>query len=314
MIRTADRAFLALVAIALASSAILLALLVSLMAHVPRLVAGDGDLLGDAAPALILLLATIGIALGLTSLARQLWGTLQLLRGLLRRRVAAPAAVARLADELGIGARLDVVADGRPFAFTYWFVRPRVCVSTGLVARLERDELRAVLTHERYHLERRDPLRIVLARYFAAGLYVVPVVDDLVAHYAMLKEIAADEDAVRAIGSVRPLARALYRLMPHAEEMDLGLLAPVGGLTVTEARIEQLVEPRPIAAPLPLGHVALSATTLLGATVLLIAQAPLVTGSLAVMLPWPPAAVISLAAIPGVAHQLRAVLSAERSR
>lgn len=314
MIRSAERAFIALVAIAFGSGVILIALLVSLLAHVPRLVAGEGDLLGDAVPALILLLATIGIALGLTSLARQLWGTLQLLRGLLRRRVVAPAAVAWLAGSLGLAARLDVVDDERPFAFTYWFLRPRVCVSTGLVVRLESDELRAVLTHERYHLERRDPLRIVLSRFFAAGLYVVPVVDDLVAHYAMLKEVAADEDAVRAQGSVRPLARALYRLMPHADEMDLGLLAPVGGLSVTEARIEQLVEPRPIAAALPLGHVALSATTLLGATVLLFAQFPLVTGSLAVMLPWPPAAVISLAAIPGVVHQLRAVLSVESGR
>ncbi len=308
MIRTADRAFVMLVGIALASSAILVSLFVSLLPHVPRLFAGDGDLFGDAVPALILCLATIGFALGLTALARQLWETLQLIRGLLRRRVPAAAAVARLARELGIGERLDVVANDRPFAFTYWFVRPRVCVSTGLLRRLDRDELRAVLSHERYHLERRDPLRIVLARYFAAGLYVVPVVDDLVAHYDMLKEVAADEDAVRAMGSVRPLARALYRLMPHADEMDLGLLAPVGGLTVTEARIDQLVEPRPIAARLPLGHVALSATTLLGALALLLAQVPLAAGRLDVALPWPPAVVISLAAIPGVAHQVRAFI------
>ncbi len=136
----------------------------------------------------------------------------------------------------------------------------------------------------------------------------MPVVDDLVAHYAMLKEVAADEDAVRGMGGVRPLARALYRLMPHADEMDMGLLAPVGGLSVTEARIEQLIEPRPIAARLPLGHVALSATTLLGALALLLAQVPLAAGSLSVALPWPPAAVISLAAIPGVAHQVRAVI------
>ena len=308
MIRTADRAFVTLVGIALASSAILVALFVSLLAHVPRLVAGDGDVLGDAVPGLILFLATIGIALGLTSLGRQLWQTLQLIRGLLRKQVRMPARIAGVAGELGIAERVDVVADDRPFAFTYWFVRPRVCVSTGLIRRLAEDELRAVLSHERYHVERRDPLRIVLARYFAAGLYVVPVVDDLVAHFTMVKEVAADEDAVRAMGSVRPLARALYSLMPHADDMDMGLLTPVGGLTVTEARIEQLVDPQPIAAPLPLGHVALSAMTLAGALALLLAQVPLAAGRFDVALPWPPAAVISFAAIPGVAHQLRAVI------
>ena len=94
MIRTADRAFVTLVGIALASSAILVALFVSLLAHVPRLVAGEGDLLGDAVPGLILFLATVGIALGLTSLGRQLWQTLQLIRGLLRKGVPMPARVA----------------------------------------------------------------------------------------------------------------------------------------------------------------------------------------------------------------------------
>ncbi len=299
MIRDADRAFVALVGVSLASSAILAVLFVSLLPHV-----------GDPVPAVILFLATIGIVLGLTSLGRQLWGTLQLIRRLLHRRVASPERLTNIAEALAIGDRLDVVAEERPFAFTYWFARPRVCVSTGLIERLGDDEVRAVLSHERYHLARRDPLRIVLARYFAAALYVVPVVDDLVAHYAMLKEVAADADAVRAQGSVRPLARALYRLMPHADEMDLGLLTPVGGLTVTEARIDQLVAPQPIAAALPLGHVALSVMTLAGALALLVVQLPPAAGHFAVAFPWPPAAVISLAAIVGIAHHVRAVTRA----
>lgn len=306
--RHADKVFVALTGLALASSAILVALLLSFLPHVPRLVRGDGDLVGDAVHALILLLASVGIGLGMASLARQLWSTLQLLRGLLRQRLPATPALARAAAELGIGSRVDLVADDRPFSFTYWFLRPRVCVSTGLVRRLAADELRAVLSHERYHLRHRDPLRLVVARYFAAGLYVVPLVDDLVAHYAVLKEIAADEDAVRACG-VRSLARALYKLMPHADEMDMGLLAPVGGLSVTEARIEQLVEPRPIALPLPLPHVALSVATLTGAMLLVLAQ---VSISASVPLAWPPAAVILLAAIPGGTQQLRAVLPERR--
>lgn len=305
--KSADRAFIALTGLALLSAAILVALLASLLPHLPRLARAEGDLVGDTVPALILLLASIGIALGLASLARQLWATLQLIRGLLRVRVPAPAAVSTLGAELGIAGRVDVVADDRPFAFTYWFLRPRICVSTGLVRRLECPELRAVLSHERYHLVHRDPLRVVVARYFAAGLYVVPVINDLVSHYVMLKEIAADEDAVRAIGAVGPLARALYRLMPHAEEVQLGLLAPVGGLSVTEARIEQLVERRPIGAPLDATHVALSLATLAGALALLLAPLPLPPAAPNVALALPSAAVILLAAIAGVPQQFRAV-------
>src|SRR5205807_1088866 len=99
------------------------------------------------------------------------------------------------ASGLGLEGRVDGLVDDRPFSFCYWFLRPRICLSTGLVRRLERDELRAVLLHERYHLLHRDPLRLVVARYFAAGLYVIPVVDELVGFYTLEKEIAADQEA-----------------------------------------------------------------------------------------------------------------------
>src|SRR5206468_12688142 len=131
--------------------------------------------------------------------------------------------------------------DTRPFSFTYWFRRPRICLSTALVRRLANDELRAVLVHERYHLHHRDPLRVVIARYFAASMYVVPVVDELASFYALQKEIAADDDAVRHLGTT-PLARALYKLLPDAPDRELGLLMPVTGLAVTGARIERLPE------------------------------------------------------------------------
>ncbi|HYY54141.1 MAG TPA: M56 family metallopeptidase [Candidatus Dormibacteraeota bacterium] len=295
MTRLADRSFVALVTIALLSSAILVALFVSLLPH-----------LGEPVPALVLALASVGILLGLASLARQLADTFALIRRLLRARVEVPPALAAIAADLGCDGRLDLVGDDRPFAFAYWFARPRVCVSTGLIARLAPDELRAVLAHERWHVARRDPLRIVLARYFAAGLYVIPIIEDLVAHYDLVKEVAADEHAVSALGDVRPLARALYRLMPHAEEMDMGLLAPVGGLSVTEARIEQLVEHRPIVARFPRLHVALSAATLIAALLLLAAHAPL-AGRVDILLAWPPAALLALAAASGVSQQVRAV-------
>ena len=77
MTRVADRAFTALIGIALLSSVILVALFLSLLSH-----------LGEPVPALVLALASIGIVLGLASLARQLADTLALIRRLLRARVA----------------------------------------------------------------------------------------------------------------------------------------------------------------------------------------------------------------------------------
>jgi len=263
----ADRAFGLVLAFALVSSAILVALLARVIPQAMHVLRSGPDDVVDGVTLVILLLATCGISLGLGSLFRQLLTTLSLIRRLVARRVRTPARVARLAHQLGVDGRVDVVADPRPFSFCYWFRNPRICVSTALVRRLSDDELRAVLIHERYHLRHRDPLRVVIARYFAAGLYVVPVVDELASFYALQKEIAADDDAVGQVG-VAPLARALYKLLPDAPDRELGLLMPVTGLSVTEARIDRLAGGIDIPLRLTPASIALSAGALLGAVVL----------------------------------------------
>lgn len=293
----ADRAFGLLVLLALVSSAILIALLAALIPHVELLAARGAEDLADVVAIVLLGLATFGIALGLSSLLRQLHATLALIRSLLAKRLPVPPAVRAAAAGLGVDGRIDVVDDVRPFSFCYWFLRPRICLSTGLIARLAEDELRAVLLHERYHLRHRDPLRLVIARYFAAGLYVVPVVEDLVRHFTLEKELEADEDAVHAMGDVRPLARALYALLPDADEVSLGLLVPVGPLSVTEARIEHLVAGTPLAARIPRTSIALSFGALAAASILAAGPGMLVA----------PASLLFVAAISGGAHQLRLV-------
>jgi beta-lactamase regulating signal transducer with metallopeptidase domain len=309
----ADRAFGLVLALALASSAILGVLLAVIVPHVDHVLRYGPDDVVDAVTLLLLMLATCGIALGLGSLFRQLLATLALIRALVSRRVPAARRVRDIARELGLEGRIDVVADTRPFSFTYWFRRPRICVSTALVRRLADDELRAVLMHERYHLRQRDPLRVVIARYFAASMYVVPVVEELTSFYALQKEIAADDDAVRHLGTAA-LARALYKLLPDAPEREFGLLMPVTGLSVTEARIERLVGGRDLPMRLSPRAVVLSVGALAGATVLasigvgtsvafaslppLVAVPGLLVG---------PASLLFAAAVNGGAHQVRVV-------
>src|SRR5712691_11768004 len=310
----ADRAFGLVLALALGSSAILGALLATIIPHAANVLSRGPDDLVDAVTLLLLVLATCGIALGLGSLFRQLISTMVLIRALVSRRVATPRRVSELARELGIAGRIDVVADRRPFSFCYWFRDPRICVSTALVRRLGTGELRAVLLHERYHLRHRDPLRLVIARYFAAGLYVIPVVDELLGFYALEKEIAADEDAVREAAGVNALANALYKVLPDAGDVSLGLLVPVSSLSVTEARIEQLVAGRQIALSLSPISVGLSGGALVAAAVLVAVQggASGVFEALPPLLSVPallvgPASLLFAAAVDGGLHQFRLV-------
>jgi hypothetical protein len=311
-VKRADRVFAAMLVLALASSAILLALLLTLAPRVEQLAARGAEDTADVVAAVVLLLAVCGISLGLVTLLRQLLATAVLIRGLVAQKITLPSTVIAAASGLDLDGRIDVVADERPFSFCYWFLRPRICLSSALVERLDADELRAVLYHERYHLRQRDPLRQVVARYFAAGLYVVPVVDELLAFHALQKEIEADQDAVRASGGVRSLASALYKLLPDADDVSLGLLVPVSSLSVTEARIDQLVAGRPLSIALSPLSVVLSGGALVAAAVLVAVKggASVAFETLPPFYAVPgllvgPASLLFAAAVDGGLHQLR---------
>ncbi|HEV2250596.1 MAG TPA: M56 family metallopeptidase [Candidatus Limnocylindria bacterium] len=305
--RTADRAFGSLVILALASGALLIALLAALLPRGFALTTGGAADPASVVAVLVLILATVGVTLGLVSLFGQLLATLSLIRTLLSRRVTVSRRVAGLAADLGLAGRIDIVRDVRPFSFCYWFRRPRICLSTELITRLDDAELRAVLLHERYHLRQRDPLRLVIARYFAAGLYVVPVVEELVEYYSVQKEVAADQAAVRAMGGVRELASALFKALPDADDVELGLLVPVGSLSVTEARIDQLVDGQAVPLVLSRASIALSGGALAAAAILALADglhpAPLAVPALIA-----PATLLLAAAASGAAHQVRLVV------
>src|SRR6185503_1649916 len=144
-VKRADRVFTILVGLALVSSAILIALLLTLVPRVEHLLARGTEDTADVVAALVLLLAVCGISLGLATLFRQLIATAVLIRSLVARKIALPASVENAASGLDLDGRIDVVADHRPFSFCYWFIRPRICLSTALVERLDHDELRAVL-------------------------------------------------------------------------------------------------------------------------------------------------------------------------
>jgi beta-lactamase regulating signal transducer with metallopeptidase domain len=311
-VKRADRVFTIMLALALASSAILLALLLTLVPRVEHLIARGAEDTADVVAALVLVLAVCGISLGLVTLFRQLVATAVLIRRLVAEKVALPAAVAIASVGLDLDGRIDVVADERAFSFCYWFLRPRICLSTALVERLDPDELRAVLHHERYHLRQRDPLRQIVARYFAAGLYVVPVVDELLAFHTLQKEIEADQEAVRASGDVRSLASALYKLLPDADDVSLGLLVPVSSLSVTEARIDQLIAARPLTVGLSPLSVVLSGGALVAAAVLVAVKGGASVGfeTLPPLYAVPgllvgPASLLFAAAVDGGLHQLR---------
>lgn len=228
--RRATRTFWAVLAV-LGVAAVLVVLgLLAAVASVRRGVCTPGagmlaDCLRLDPPALLVLgLAALGLlaaAIGGRSLLRALRAERRLLRAL------APVA----GPEHGPGVR--VFAGREPVAFCAGLLRPRVYVSTGLVAALGAEQLAAVLAHEQHHRRTRDPLRLAVVQAGARALFFVPVLRPLHGAYATVAELGADEAAIAASNGRRgPLASALTAVTAPGDP---------AGPAVAPERVDQLM-------------------------------------------------------------------------
>jgi Zn-dependent protease with chaperone function len=127
-----------------------------------------------------------------------------------------------------------VIDDELPESFCAGLWRPRVYITSGALARLDGPALRAVLTHERHHARRRDPLRLAASRVIARSLFFMPAVRELRRGQQMLVEMSADESAVTAAAGDRSaLARAM---LSFSDASDAG-----GSAGVDPARVDYLL-------------------------------------------------------------------------
>jgi Zn-dependent protease with chaperone function len=106
------------------------------------------------------------------------------------------------------GADIRVLDSNEPIAYCLPGLRQRVVLSEGTLASLDRDELTAILSHERSHLRARHDL--VLEAFTAVNEAFPRIVRSKSALGAvqLLVELLADDSAVKVTGP-RPLARAL---------------------------------------------------------------------------------------------------------
>jgi hypothetical protein len=156
------------------------------------------------------------------------------------------------------GQQLLVIDSTHPQAFCAGFLRPRIYLSRGALKDLTAEELRAVIAHERHHLRRRDPLRLLLARSVAEALFFLPRLRRSSERYEALGELAADEAAVRQLEGRGPLASALLKFGSSRPETS-----PVVG--IAPERVDHLLgDPEASRWRLPRSLAARSAIALAG--------------------------------------------------
>ena len=192
----------------------------------------------------------LGLFLAMIEGARLTLATHRLMGALDRAQCRPRSRLRRLATRCGLREAIVLVRTDRLIVFTHGLLHTRIWLTTGLLKQLSDTELEAVLRHEAHHCQAHDPLKIFVARCLSRALFFIPVARDLVDAYLVAKEIAADEQAVWAMGDAQPLASALHKLIAQPV-----IVAPVAAMAgeghLVEARLLALLDPT---RPLPTLH------------------------------------------------------------
>ncbi|MGH9139340.1 MAG: M56 family metallopeptidase [Acidimicrobiales bacterium] len=241
---SANRAFVALVAVAAAPYVALGLFGCGLLSYLAWRVAAEGPGVvtsdADLRPAVAFFaVISAGTVLAVRSLLRQHAAPRRLADHVRNRQLPLAPCVEDASERAGLAGRVDVVESPGAWSFVYGLSAPRVVVSAELAASASPEELDAVLAHERYHVRNLDPLKVVLARAFASAFFFLPVLRHLRARYLAGRELAADRRALRTAGR-RPLAAALYRVVAGPGWPELATAAAIGGEDLLEVRLTQL--------------------------------------------------------------------------
>jgi Zn-dependent protease with chaperone function len=169
-----------------------------------------------------------------------------LLRGL--RLGHAATVIARTRRSLARIASTDgetntrVLPFDEPQAFVVGALNPTLFVTRGLLSNAHREHLAPVLSHERAHLQRRDPMRRLVAS-IALAFHLPGVAHWLERRLARAHEMAADAAAATALRSPERVASALVGLT-RARRRGLAMAMAFGNTDI-EARVATLLDSRP---------------------------------------------------------------------
>jgi Zn-dependent protease with chaperone function len=200
-----------------------------------------GALVAGTAPALPVW-SGVAFAVGVLVLLRLLSVLLASTAATLRSRHRNRVLVDLVATRNPLLARARVVEHAVPLAYCLPGLRPRVVLSSGVLALLSDQEVRAVLAHEAAHVDQRHDLVVLPFVALRATFPVLRAVRTAQTEVGLLVEMLADDRAVRHHPR-EVLARALYKV--GAAQVPAGGLGAAGGSGSVLLRAQRLLHPPP---------------------------------------------------------------------
>ena len=147
----------------------------------------------------------------------------------------------QLLYKIGLQGKALLVKNSKPFAFCYGIRHPKIYLSSALFNMMSTPELEAILRHEQYHLEHKDPFIMLLAEIAKSLFPFFPLLSDLMHNYRIEREIKADYQDTHDLGTSKPLVSVLRKLL-LCESIEQYAFAPaLADHETLEMRIKALV-------------------------------------------------------------------------
>ncbi|HYZ85255.1 MAG TPA: M56 family metallopeptidase, partial [Bryobacteraceae bacterium] len=145
--------------------------------------------------------------------------------------------------EQGLGSEVVVTSGSDPKAFVLGLLKPRIYVTRTLVEGSCEADLRLIVNHERAHVQRRDPLRRVIAA-LGCVFHIPWVASELQTRLARAQETAADDQAAPSRQDRLRLAELMVRMARTVTpSQNLAFQFAAGSV---ESRVRNLLSPKPV--------------------------------------------------------------------
>jgi len=141
----------------------------------------------------------------------------------LERRKVRDARVEKLSEIYKLKGRVIIVKEKKPFAKVLGFFSPKIYLSSGLIKVMSFSELKAVLIHEKSHLESKDNLLRIILFFVSYSTPFYLIFSWLFEKFIEFQEVKADRLVVKALGK-RPLLLAMRKLLddPFGDKISSG--------------------------------------------------------------------------------------------
>lgn len=162
-------------------------------------------------------------------------------RQLLSQSISKEHGLSDIFKSLKLADKAVVLRETKPFAYCFGVRNPKIFITTGLIALVNKRELEVILRHEKYHLEHRDNLILLIATFIESLFPFFPILTDLIRIYKIDRELLADQAAIQGEADTRSLSSVLKKLLQY-EPVTLPALAPaIADVDTLETRIKSLL-------------------------------------------------------------------------